>query len=128
MLTDLSAQPQPGRDLDGHAHPDDGALDLDAQFIAWHLPHRPWLLDQLLWHLLSVLPTLLQPVLDGALIEPEGADNRWHWAALREQRHHQRDHIRGLLQTIKDGPGPGTESLATLAAAEVCYYRCLTLD
>ncbi len=116
MLTDFSAQPQTGRDLDGHAHPDDGTLDLNAQFIGLDLSQWPRLLDQMLMHLLRVLAALLKPVVDRSLVEAEGRDNRLHRAAEREQGDHQGDEIGGFSQAVKYRSRPSAEGLAALVA------------
>jgi len=121
MRTDFSAQPQPGRDLERHPHPDDRALHLDAQFIAWYLPPWPGSLDHLRVHLLRVLPASLQPAFDRALIEREGRDNRLHRATVSEQRHDQRDDIGGFPQAVKDRPRSGAEGLLALAADEAAF-------
>ncbi len=87
--TDFSAQPQTGRDLDRHRHPDDRALNLDPQLIGLDLAQWPRLLDQMLVHLLRMLPALLKPVPDRSLIKAEGGDNRLDRAPVPQQGHHQ---------------------------------------
>jgi len=124
----LAAEPQPCGHLDRHGHPDDGALELDPQFIGLHLPESPRRLDQVLVHSVAVPAGPIEPVGDRAFVEAEGGDDGLDGAAVGEQRDDKRDSLSRGAQAVKGRTAALGEGLATLPAEETTLFLGMHAD
>jgi hypothetical protein len=94
LRADLATQPQARADHQGQGHPDDAALLLDTDFVRLYLPQVAGMLDEMLLHRLALAPSTRQPARHRAFVRAKRDNDRWQWASVGEQRHHQAHSLR----------------------------------
>src|SRR4029453_18978806 len=116
--TDLTGEPQAGTDHHRQSHPHNAALHLHADLVGLHVSQVMWLLNHILLDGLSLLASACPPSRHGPLVEPKGRDDSLHWAAMREQRHHEAHRLGSSPQAVKYRTFRGAERLVTRGAKE----------
>jgi hypothetical protein len=104
MLTDNTAQPEPGLNLYCHRYPHNQALHLHWDLIGLYLPQIARLLYYVFAYLVAVLSRPCLPTRHRAFIQTKGLHDRLDRTTIAQQRHHNDYQVRCLSQSIENGP------------------------
>jgi hypothetical protein len=116
--TALAREPPTGLDHYRPRHPDDAPLGLDADRIGLDVPAVPGLLAPMLLHSLPLAAGTGLPRGNRPLVTSQGHDERWQWAAVRQQRQDEREGLGWRPLAVKRRSFRRGEGLVALRADE----------